>query len=51
MLSKVPENIISRSEMWRDANAKAEAGVAIGSINAKLLGKITVIVATTGDIP
>jgi hypothetical protein len=37
--------------MWRDEKANAEAGVAIGSINAKLLGKITVIVATTGDNP
>ena len=50
-LSRVPKTAISRKEMWREAKANAEAGVAIGRINAKLLGRMTVIVATTGEIP
>ncbi len=50
-LSTVPARIISHKEINLEEYANAEAGVAMGNINAKLLGKMTVIVARTGLMP
>ena len=46
-----PDTIISFKVIKRDEKAKADAGVAIGRMNAKLLGRITVIVANAGLTP
>ena len=43
--------IISFKVINRDENAKADAGVAMGRIKAKLLGRITVMAAKAGLIP
>ncbi len=50
-LSTVPARIISHKEINLEEYASAEAGVAMGNINAKVLGRITVIVASTGQMP
>ena len=50
-LRRVPDRIISPIVINLDEYASADAGVAIGRINAKLLGRITAMAASDGPIP
>ena len=46
-----PDQIISLKVRNLEEKANAEAGVAIGNMKAKLLGRITVMVARAGLTP